>query len=181
VKPARGAGTLAASVLTTAPVVLKRMAREFEASGRLDPSTAAGMYTLYVAHAALYVGALSKQPMRVRLRPIVSKAGWPMALTGAVVSARGMTLFASPAQVSGTDTGVFVTDGIYRLTRNPQYLGYVMVLGGGALVRRSGLGLLLTGAIAAVFTWWVPVEERHLTRQHGTRYEDYLRTTRRWL
>jgi protein-S-isoprenylcysteine O-methyltransferase Ste14 len=76
---------------------------------------------------------------------------------------------------------VFVTDGVYRRTRNPQYLGYALALGGGALNRRSALGLLLTAAIAGVFAWWVPVEERHLIRLHGARYAEYLKSTRRWL
>ena len=157
------------------------MAQEFDTKGRLTPPTATGMYALYLAHAALFVGALAKRPMKLPLRAGLSSVGWPLVLAGAGISVGGMASFSSPAQISGTDTGIFRTEGVYRLTRNPQYLGYVIALGGGALIRRSGLGLLLTAAIAGVFAWWVPVEERHLRRLHGNGYENYLRGTRRWL
>ncbi len=172
---------IAAGMGTASPLVLRRMAREFEASGRLRTSTAVGMYGLYVAHAGLYLTAVAKRPLEVPLPGAVATAGWPLVAAGAYATASGMRAFSSPGQVSGTDPGVFVTEGIYRVTRNPQYLGYVVALAGGALARRSGTGLLLAGAIAGIFAWWVPVEERHLSRMLGSGYDDYLAATRRWL
>jgi len=73
----------------------------------------------------------------------------------------GMRQFAGPGQVSGTNPGGLVTTGIYRISRNPQYIGYLLALSGLTLARRSKDAAALTLAVAAVYRWWIPIEERH--------------------
>lgn len=179
--PLRASTFTAAGLLSSVPWALHRMNREFRTRGSLTPPTASWMYALYAAHADLYGQALLRRPLPVPIPKGIARVGWPMVAAGAALCGAGMGSFETPAQVSGTASGTFVTRGVYRLTRNPQYLGYLLLLGGGAFARRSACGLLLTAAAAATFSWWVPAEERHLTRLHGTEYQQYLNSTRRWI
>lgn len=160
-----------------APWLLRRMAAEFDERGALRPATTGWMYATYAAHATGYAWALRQSH---RLRPATFVLGTASAAAGAGLLVAGMGRFAGPAQVSGTRTGPFVTGGVYRLSRNPQYTGYVLALGGVAVACRSLPALALAAAAGAVFAWWVPVEERHLARVVGRPYERYLEATPRW-
>jgi protein-S-isoprenylcysteine O-methyltransferase Ste14 len=92
-----------------------------------------------------------------------------------------MRKFAGPGQVSGTQAGPLVTGGVYRHSRNSQYLGYVLALTGMAIARRGGASLALAASAGVAYAAWVPVEEEHLTHTLGEPYERYRRQTARWL
>ena len=74
-----------------------------------------------------------------------------------------------------------VTGGIYAYSRNPMYVGVLLVILGQALRRRN---------LAVV--WWaagmwlgfhnrvVGYEEPHLAEKHGEAYEEYCERTPRW-
>ncbi len=172
----------AASSLAGAPWLLRRMAREFDARGVLSSATTTWMYATYLAHAALYAKVVLRPRRRLPLPASIARpAGVGAAALGTSLCVAGMNRFSGARQVSGTTTGPFVTTGVYRWTRNPQYVGYVGALAGAALARRSTAGLALSAAVAGVFAWWVPVEERHLRREHGVDYQGYLARTPRWL
>lgn len=166
-----------AAVALTVPV-LRRMRRKFDATGELSPPTVAAMYACYAAHATATAQAARH---RSGALPLFPRAG---AWAGAVLIAAGMTLcaagmdrFASVGQISGTDIGDLMTGGVYRYSRNPQYTGYIALLSGVGLARRSGGVLALAGAAALVFRWWVPVEEDHLERDFDATYRRYRNQT----
>jgi protein-S-isoprenylcysteine O-methyltransferase Ste14 len=76
----------------------------------------------------------------------------------------------------------FVSRGAYRWSRNPMYLGYVVVILAEALAFRSAALV----AYAAVFlalahAFVVGVEEPSLRRRFGAAYEAYCREVPRWL
>jgi len=77
---------------------------------------------------------------------------------------------------------VLVTDGIYRLTRNPMYLGLLLWLAAYAWYLGS-----VTPFIALPMFVWVLTnqqilhEERALEAKFGERYRDYRRRVRRWV
>ena len=80
----------------------------------------------------------------------------------------------------GTD--VFVAGGIYRLTRNPMYLGFSLAYAGLALLFRSPVaGLLLLPVLLVMDRLVIPREEAYLARRFGETYEAYRRRVRRWL
>lgn len=74
-----------------------------------------------------------------------------------------------------------VTDGPYRFTRNPMYLGHLIFLAGLALLLRSWFGAVLFAAHAVWFQRRVVRDEAHLREQFGTRYVAYAARVKRWI
>jgi len=80
------------------------------------------------------------------------------------------------------EPSALVTDGVYRLSRHPMYLGFVLILTGIAILLRS----LTPWAIVVVFAVlmdriFIQVEERMLEKRFGPAWQDYKSKTRRWL
>jgi protein-S-isoprenylcysteine O-methyltransferase Ste14 len=75
-----------------------------------------------------------------------------------------------------------VTNGPYRFTRNPIYLGYTLAMAGIALLTLNPW-FLLTGIVAVVVTSTVAVrrEELHLLSRFGIDFERYCHRTSRWI
>jgi len=77
---------------------------------------------------------------------------------------------------------VFVSDGPYRLSRNPAYLGMALTYAGIAIAANAPWALApLPIAIAVIDRGVIAREERYLARRFGTRYVQYKRRVRRWL
>ena len=75
-----------------------------------------------------------------------------------------------------------VTRGVYRVTRNPMYLGMVLLLGGVAFcVGTLPMFLAPLGQFLVMNFAVIPFEEEKMGRQFGERYESYRRKVRRWL
>jgi protein-S-isoprenylcysteine O-methyltransferase Ste14 len=75
-----------------------------------------------------------------------------------------------------------VTTGPFRYTRNPMYLGLVLVLIGAWML----LGALspLLGVVIFVVTadrWYIQVEEEMLRQKFGAEFDNYCSTVRRWI
>ena len=75
-----------------------------------------------------------------------------------------------------------VAHGLYRLTRNPMYLGFALATLGLAILVDSAwmllvvpIGLILTDRII------IAREERYLARKFGEEYLNYKRRVRRWI
>ena len=76
----------------------------------------------------------------------------------------------------------FVSGGVYRLTRNPMYLGMVFFLTAGAVYLWSPgtvLGPLVF--VAYINRFQITPEERVLKDRFGDTYAAYCRRVRRWL
>ncbi len=76
----------------------------------------------------------------------------------------------------------FVSRGLYRVVRNPIYVGATLILIGEAVAFAS-----VVLALYAVLMWWVfhfivvLVEEPTLKDTFGATYEEYCRTVPRWI
>ena len=77
---------------------------------------------------------------------------------------------------------VLVTDGIYRVTRNPMYLGLLLLLTGLA-VRLGSLTpfLVLPFFVEVMNRGQIVHEERFLAAKYGEAYEAYRSRVRRWV
>ncbi len=75
-----------------------------------------------------------------------------------------------------------VTGGIYRISRNPMYVGLLFVLGGWSVALSNGLAMfLLPGFVAYLDRFQIRPEEEALRARFGEKFDAYARTTRRWL
>jgi protein-S-isoprenylcysteine O-methyltransferase Ste14 len=75
-----------------------------------------------------------------------------------------------------------VTAGIYRVTRNPMYLGAVLVLLGWALYLANLAALLLVPVFIAYMTrFQIKPEERAMLEKFGSSFADYMAAVRRWI
>jgi protein-S-isoprenylcysteine O-methyltransferase Ste14 len=75
-----------------------------------------------------------------------------------------------------------VTDGIYRLCRNPMYVGNLLIYSGASAASNS-LTCILMVVPLFVFSYMaiVAAEEDYLRRGFGAAYEQYARDVPRWL
>lgn len=75
-----------------------------------------------------------------------------------------------------------VTTGVYRVTRNPMYLGLVLILLGLALYLASPWAVLGPPVFVAYITrYQIQPEERVLAAHFGAPYTAYCAQVRRWL
>lgn len=113
------------------------------------------------------------------LAVLLAALGGAVALAGLLAFWRARTTFnpLAPQQASA-----LVTGGIYRLTRNPMYLGMLLVLAGWGIWlgnAASWLGLPLSIAVLTVLQ--IRPEERILRARFGAEFESYAARVRRWL
>lgn len=86
------------------------------------------------------------------------------------------------ALLPGGATTTVIQTGPYRFSRNPLYVGLIVLDIGLALLSGSLWALVLVplGVIALVWGAILP-EERYLSAKFGTEYAEYCRRVRRWL
>ncbi len=123
--------------------------------------------------------------------PIAPLLSWPWRATGVVPIAAGVLLnLAADRALKDLGTTVkpferssaLATNGVFRLSRNPKYLGMVLILIGAAML----LGVLSPFFVAAGFaaiieTRFIPAEERMLAETFGDAWTAYCGRTRFWL
>lgn len=100
-----------------------------------------------------------------------------LAAVASFVAARTTINPMRPARASA-----LITDGVFRLSRNPIYLGDLLLLLAYAVWLANALNVLLLLA----FVWYlnrfqIEPEERALTEIFGERYLAYCARVRRWL
>ncbi|NCF16034.1 MAG: hypothetical protein GWP62_12035 [Gammaproteobacteria bacterium] len=116
--------------------------------------------------------------------PVSLPGGAAVATIGFLIMLRAWWLFRvrEIAICPTASTTALITNDVYRLTRNPMYLGIALMLLGAAL--GSG-GLFFYLAALAFFLIidfvFCPYEEDKLARAFGDEFEPYRDRVRRWL
>jgi protein-S-isoprenylcysteine O-methyltransferase Ste14 len=123
--------------------------------------------------------------------PLVIVVPTPFSYAGALLLATGsaMIVWSRRAfQAAGTPIRPFtasttlVRHGLYRWSRNPMYLGAVLLVTGVAVLLGSLVALLVAIAFFATLQeGFVRHEERLLDETFGDEYRTYRRSVRRWL
>lgn len=139
--------------------------------------------------AALVLGFVSdRMPPLSLLFLWIDPAHWivggSLILVGLALAAAGHRNFLKAKTPVGTNepTRALVTTGIHGRTRNPIYLGYLLVHGGIGVATQSPWILLLTPPLAVVIHYGVVArEEAYLERRFGDAYRAYKARVRRWV
>ena len=115
----------------------------------------------------------------------------PIAYLGAVPAALGVLIVLISAGLFRFrkttinpfgEPAAMVQDGFYRFSRNPMYLGMLLVLTGVGLWLGNVLALLLAPAFVAIMTrGYIVREEQLLEDRFGDVYRAYRSRVRRWV
>jgi protein-S-isoprenylcysteine O-methyltransferase Ste14 len=134
------------------------------------------LVAMLILHSAWPVARYLQQPWTwAGLLPVALGCGL------AVVSARAFQK-ADTGLIPFDEARVLVTDGFFRYSRNPMYLGMVLLLLGVSMLLGS-LGTLLP---IPLFIWiirrhFILGEERFMEAAFGDQYRAYKARVRRWL
>jgi protein-S-isoprenylcysteine O-methyltransferase Ste14 len=75
-----------------------------------------------------------------------------------------------------------VTGGVYRISRNPMYLGFLLALVGWAVyLSNAGAAVLVPAFVAYMTQFQIKPEERALLAKFGSEFAQYMSRVRRWL
>ncbi|CAN7591434.1 methyltransferase family protein [Rhizobium sp. LjRoot254] len=80
------------------------------------------------------------------------------------------------------EPGQLVTEGAFRYTRNPMYLGFSLMLLGLAIVFPVLTSFIVVIAFVVITDrWYIRFEEAAMERKFGDAYREYKSRVRRWL
>ncbi len=134
--------------------------------------------------AGLLVGVLVGLVYPIRLsawisRPVSILGGIALVGAGLAIVTIARRQFRDAAQPTdpGHATTRLMTDGIFKWTRNPLYVGGVLTFVGlGALLDALWILILVVPTIVAVDLVLIAPEERYLAAKFGQAYRDYARS-----
>ena len=105
--------------------------------------------------------------------------GIALAAAGVIAFRRSRTTV-NPLTPSASSS--VVATGVYRISRNPMYLGFLLALAGWAVyLSHAGAAMLLPAFVAYMTQFQIKPEERALLAKFGAEFAQYMSSTRRWL
>ena len=109
-----------------------------------------------------------------------------LALTGAAIALAGVMHFKKAQTtvnpLSPESSASLVIEGVYRVTRNPMYVGFLLVLLGWSVVLSNPFAALITaGFVIYMNRFQILPEERALQNLFGDAYTDYKSRVPRWI
>jgi protein-S-isoprenylcysteine O-methyltransferase Ste14 len=142
--------------------------------------------------AALLVGFVLDRVLPLPFAvPRIGLVHWISAIIAAALIVIGIALFAAGVRnfsrastplPTNQPARVLVTTGIYGWTRNPIYLGFLLMYVGIGIIVHSPWILALTLPIAVAIRFGVVArEEAYLERRFGDAYRGYKARVRRWV
>ena len=118
-------------------------------------------------------------PARFALALALVALGGAVAFAG-VVAFRSKRTTVNPLTPSASSS--VVSSGVYRVSRNPMYLGFFLALAGWALYLSNAAAALLLPAFVAYMTQYqIKPEERALLAKFGPEFVQYMARVRRWV
>lgn len=118
-------------------------------------------------------------PGHVVIAVVIGLAGTLLILAGAIVFRAAKTTV-NPMRPNSTSS--IVTKGVYAISRNPMYVGFLLILLSWAVF----LSNILSFAVLPTFVWYmnrfqIIPEERALLAKFDEEYSAYAKSVRRWL
>jgi protein-S-isoprenylcysteine O-methyltransferase Ste14 len=147
---------------------------------KIPPLMITIIFAVFMYLTSLYLNFFSLAlSFNVEMLLIFFILGVTFALAG-VISFKKHQTTVNPMNTENVST--LVKSGVYRYTRNPMYVGMLMVLLGYCLYLNNPINLLLI----ALFVWYmskfqIKPEEVFLTSVFGNEYVIYKESVRQWL
>ncbi len=118
--------------------------------------------------------------------PAASALALALVAIGGAVALAGVVVFRSKRTtvnpLTPSASSSVVSGGVYRVSRNPMYLGFFLTLAGWALYLSNAVAVLLLPAFLAYMTQYqVKPEERALLAKFGPEFAQYMASVRRWV
>ncbi|NTV37628.1 MAG: isoprenylcysteine carboxylmethyltransferase family protein [Anaerolineales bacterium] len=107
--------------------------------------------------------------------------GVPLMILGLGITIYAMDLFQVFWRWVGSQTPGLQTGGLYRFSRNPQFVAYGVLMLGFILAWWNSLVWIAFPAYAILVYAVLHVEEEHLARVYGEAYREYCTRVRRFL
>lgn len=139
-----------------------------------------------VAFAAAMVGGARLSPSLTAHFPGNIVLAAVLAAVGAIIALAGVVAFRKHATsvnpLTPDASSALVLTGVYRLSRNPMYLGFLIALLAGAVYLANAVAVLaLPIFVGYMNRFQIKPEERALAAKFGPRYVQYLSAVRRWV
>ncbi len=112
--------------------------------------------------------------------PLKIYSGWIVA--GLIIYILGSGVFlVAILNAARTPLGQVFNQGMYRYSRHPLYLSFILILGGVSVGAASWLFLLLSAVYIILMIWQVDYEEKSCLNAFGNEYQEYMEKTPRWI
>ena len=154
--------------------------REYQQRGKLSWFGSTIHVVGYAVH-GMFCSLLAWGPAGVPPLGQIAWLGVPLMVLGLGITIYAMDWFRTFSRWVGNNTPGLFTNGLYRYSRNPQFVGYGLFILGFFIVWWTPLawvGFLSYIALAYAVTL---VEEEHLTRAYGDSYRQYCQRVPRYL
>jgi protein-S-isoprenylcysteine O-methyltransferase Ste14 len=165
------------------PVVFKGSDSAHDFVGRLFKALFAVIVTVVVIYAFIPSAYQYLMPIHSLERPWLRLTGFILLLVSLLWTVVAQAQMGNSWRI-GIDTEhttKLVQTGVFRLSRNPIFVGMIVTLFGLFLVIPT-VGTLITLLIGVIVIGiQVRLEEEYLTKAHGDEYLQYHRRVRRWL
>ncbi len=175
--------SLIAVLILLVPFFLRKINSDYKTAFELSRKSVIynliffGLFTMTILNAALYTRwtfVPDNFPCRV--------TGYVLILVAVIIIAEAFFEFRSLKRVSGLQADRVIASGVYRLTRNPQYLALFLFLIGFSLYHRSVIAFILIPIFfLLVNTFIITGEEKYLEKSLGNNYIEYKKRVRRWV
>jgi protein-S-isoprenylcysteine O-methyltransferase Ste14 len=112
--------------------------------------------------------------------PLKTNSAW--LYTGLAVYLIGLGVFLiAIVNAAKTPLGQIFSQGVYRYSRHPLYLAFMLILMGVSIATASWVFLLLSAIYSNMMSWQALAEERTCLNSFGNVYRDYMDKTSRWV
>ena len=109
------------------------------------------------------------------------KVNSPWLYTGIAIYIVGWVIFViAIINAARTPPGEMFSKGIYRYSRHPLYLAFILILMGTSIASASWVFLILSAIYCNMMAWQAQAEELVCINSFGNLYRDYMAKTPRW-
>ncbi|MFC3196269.1 methyltransferase family protein [Parapedobacter deserti] len=141
-------------------------------------------YLLLTTVILTIIGSYFSPNFPIGNKVLFKSLGIAICLLGAVL------VFSATKQITKNETEILtfkepqnlITDGVFEWSRNPIYLGFLLIVIGVTLLCNNWICFIFPLVFFLICNlWYIPYEENELKRKFDKEYRDYQHKTRRWI